>query len=347
MFLSKLRATMLCLLLLLKGSGVLATPVNNASYATLLSRAGTYTNPLNTAKGADPCMRYINGWYYLTSTQNTNIAMKRSTTVNGLKNATLSTLFTDSTAGRNFHFWAPEFWYLNGRWHIYYAVAGNNDDGTHRMHVLQGGTDSSNPMNGAYSYVGPLIPPNRDAWAVDGTILTLSGVNYMVFSSFDGDDQCLWIVRMASPTATSGNAVIISRPTYDWEKVGLNVNEGPEVIQTGGVTRIVFSASYCGGDGYSLGLLTLMGTDPMVASSWEKYNQPLFGTNAANNVYGPGHHFMFQVNNAWYFAYHAKSGSGQSCGDTRTTRVQPFSIVSNRPVFPTAAALSTTIVEPV
>lgn len=27
-----------------------------------------------------------------------------------------------------------------------------------------------------------------------------------------------------------------------------------------------------GGDGYSLGLLTLTGSDPMVASSWEKVN---------------------------------------------------------------------------
>lgn len=257
-------------------SGVVTPTING----TLSRRAGTYTNPLNTAKGADPCMRYISGWYYLTSTQNSNIAMKRATTINGLKSAPLTTLFADSTAGRNFDFWAPEFWYLNGRWYIYYAVAGGGDDATHRMHVLQGGTDAANPMGGAYAYVGPLVPANRDTWAVDGTILTLNAVNYLVFSSFDGDDQCLWIVRMTScvphevlltsrrrerpsdrllspgtlcsspglrmlyvPSVLSSR--VLSERCCQWEKVGLNVNEGPEVIQTGGVTRIVFSASYC------------------------------------------------------------------------------------------------------
>ncbi|EEB95746.1 hypothetical protein MPER_05236, partial [Moniliophthora perniciosa FA553] len=91
----------------------------------LSARAGTYTNPLNQQKGADPCMRYLNGRYFLTSTQNTNIGIKSATTIEGLKSAPLQVLFSDSTAGRNFDF-------------CYYAAAGNRDDGTHRLHVLRG-----------------------------------------------------------------------------------------------------------------------------------------------------------------------------------------------------------------
>lgn len=61
----------------------------------------TYTNPLNQQRGADPCMRYINGKYYLTATQNANITMWSSPTIEGLKASSAATsVFTDSTAGR-------------------------------------------------------------------------------------------------------------------------------------------------------------------------------------------------------------------------------------------------------
>lgn len=63
--------------------------------------AVTYTNPLNQQRGADPCMRFINGKYYLTATQNANITMWSSPTIEGLKASSAATsVFTDSTAGR-------------------------------------------------------------------------------------------------------------------------------------------------------------------------------------------------------------------------------------------------------
>lgn len=101
----------------------------------------------------------------------------------------------------------------------YYAVAGNGDDNTHRLHVLSGGTDASNPMNGAYSHTASLIPSNFDFWAVDGSILELGGARYFIFSGKTTDavwTQCTYIVRMSNPTTLSGNAVQISCPTLSW-----------------------------------------------------------------------------------------------------------------------------------
>ena len=40
---------------------------------------------------------------------------------------------------------------------------------------------------------GRLVIPNRDTWAIDGTVLVTSSANYFVYSSWDGDNQCLWI----------------------------------------------------------------------------------------------------------------------------------------------------------
>lgn len=40
---------------------------------------------------------------------------------------------------------------------------------------------------------GRITIPNRDVWAIDPTILVLSTGNYLVYSSWDGAYQCLWI----------------------------------------------------------------------------------------------------------------------------------------------------------
>ncbi|KAK0202775.1 Arabinanase/levansucrase/invertase [Desarmillaria ectypa] len=292
-------------------------------------------------------MRYIGGVYYMTSTQNTDISMWAATTVEGIKTATPTVLFTDTVAaGRNYDFWAPE----------YYAVAGNRDDNTHRLHVLSGGTDASNPMNGAYSHMASLIPSNFDFWAVDGSILELNGTRYFIFSGKTTDavwTQCTYIVRMSSPTRLSGNAVQISCPTLSWETAATPVQEGPEAITIGGVTHVRhfpvywLSASHCSTDDYALGLLTLTtDANPLLASSWTKATSPLFTKNVAAGVYGPGHHFMFEKDGEHLFAYHGKSKPGLGCGDLRTTRVQPFGINGTTPVFPAVVGDGIAVAEP-
>ncbi|KAJ7573931.1 Arabinanase/levansucrase/invertase [Mycena floridula] len=291
-------------------------------------------------------MRYLNGTYFLTSTQNTNIQMWSATTVGGLKTATPTTLWTDNTAGRNF-----DFWFLSGRWYIYYAAAGNGDDNTHRLHVLQGGTDPNNPKSAAFTYVNSLVPSNFNFWAVDGSILQLNNQLYFIFSGKTTDavwTQCTYIAPMSSPTALSGPAVQISCPTLSWEVAATPVQEGPEAITVGGVTHIVYSASHCSTDDYALGMLTLTsGANPLATSSWIKSPNPVFTKNTAAKVYGPGHHFMFQKDSEWVFAYHGKSAPGLGCGDLRTTRVQQFTIANGTvPVFPAAAATAVAIPEP-
>jgi len=318
----------------------------------LLPRTGTFTNALNSQKGADPCMRWINGTFFLTSTQNTNIVMRAASTVEGLKNATATVLYSDTTSSRNFDFWAPEFWYLDGTWYIYYAVAGNGDDNTHRIHVLRGGTDPNNPMSVVpFTYVTPLIPSNFNSWAVDGNIVEIGTSRYLVLSGNPNPTvqpwiQCLYLTPMSNPTTLSGPAVQISCPTFAWEKAAAAVMEGPEAITINGVTHIVYSASHCSTDDYALGMITLNSTDPLSASSWNKTATPLFTRNNAAGVYGPGHHFMFSKGTEWYFAYHGKAAPNLGCGDSRTTRVQPFTISNNAPVFPTAVATGVPVAEP-
>ncbi|TFK99782.1 glycosyl hydrolase [Pterulicium gracile] len=216
-------------------------------------------------------------------------------TIAGPKTATKKTLFTDATAGRD--------WNL-----CYYAVASNRNDNLHRLHALRGGTNANDPSTGPYTYASRLVPPNFDQWAVDGSILQLNGRLYLLFSGAPTTNpwrQNTYTSLMSSPTQLSGNAVMISGPTFNWEMVGPPVHEGQEFIQVGGVTRIVYSASHCSSEDY-------IGSQPLHRDHpskivWVKSPNPIFGKNVAAGVYGSGHHFMFQFGTQWFFAYHGRA----------------------------------------
>ncbi|KAG9121942.1 hypothetical protein FRC07_001871 [Ceratobasidium sp. 392] len=251
-----------------------------------------FTNPLKTWDGSDPYMVYSNGYYYLTSTTWTNIQITRGKSMAELKTATPKVVWSDTTADRCCGVWAPEIHWMAAQssWYIYYT-AGNaaNYDGQ-RLHVLKG--SSSDIWAATWSYAGKLTVPNRaDVWSIDATVMFLASGQYLVYSSFDGADQCLWIAKMNSPTSL-GNAYKISTPTNAWERIGAPVNEGPAGLYHGGRTWIVYSASSCGGNGYSLATLELTGSDPLSAASWKKNNAgPVFS--AANGNNATGHNGFF------------------------------------------------------
>ncbi|KAJ8093982.1 hypothetical protein PM082_009867 [Marasmius tenuissimus] len=236
-----------------------------------------FQNPIKSRDGSDPFMVYHEGYYYLTSTTWNNIQLTRATTVGGLKTATPKVIWTDSTASRCCNMWAPEIhWQSNeGSWYIYYTAGTTGTLDNQKLHVLKG---SSNIIwDSSWSYAGRIAIPNRDVWAIDATVMVLGTTRYLVYSSWDGPDQCLWISQMNSAT-TVGNTVKISTPTLSWERVGSNVNEGPAAIYRNGRTWIVYSASGCAGTGYKLGRLELTGSNPLSAGSWTKFGNPIFQT---------------------------------------------------------------------
>jgi GH43 family beta-xylosidase len=73
---------------------------------------------------------------------------------------------------------------------------------------------------------------------------------------------------MSTPYTVSGSFRTISTPTLSWQRQGGTVNEGPEILQRGGKTFLVYSASGCWTPACELGQLTLTGSDPLSASSW-------------------------------------------------------------------------------
>ncbi|KAL0953737.1 hypothetical protein HGRIS_004927 [Hohenbuehelia grisea] len=171
----------------------------------------------------------------LTTTTWSNIQITRATTVGGLKTASPKTIWTDKTASRCCNIWAPEIhWQPNeGAWYIYYSAGTSGTFDNQRVHALR--SSATNIWDSTWSYASRIAIPNRDVWSIDATVLVLGNTRYLVYSSWDGPNQCLYIAQMNSAT-TVGNAVKISTPTLSWEQVGANVNEGPAAIYHGGIT---------------------------------------------------------------------------------------------------------------
>ena len=224
-------------------------------------------------------------------------------------------------------FWAPEAHRVNGQWVIYFAA--NRGEalykGLHRTHTLR--AVGNDPSKG-FEYNGPL-DLQEDAFAIDATHLNVSGTDYLVWSGSTAPgelDQKLYITELADAFTPVGERVLISEPEHDWElrgrRLGLwpSINEGPQVLQRGGTTHLLYSASGSWSDHYAFGLLTLQpGADPLSPASWTKQPTPFLAS--GNGVLAPGHGHIIGYRGRDYLIYHAAKYSG--AGWDREVHLQP------------------------
>jgi GH43 family beta-xylosidase len=310
-----------------------------------------FQNPLNTHDGPDPWVQYYEGNYYLTATQGGSIKIWKSPTLAGLVTAAPTTVWTDTTPARCCNIWAPEFHLLDGpdgkRWYLYYSAGTADTLDNQRMHVLE--SAGSDPL-GPYTYKARIFDSTHDVWSIDESILKMpDGRMYLLFSSWFGPNQNLYIAPMSNPWTISGSRVLLSTPTYPWERSVGYVNEGPEALYHGDKIFVVYSASACWGPDYKLGLLTYQGGDPLTKEAWLKHPTPVFERSDAAGVYAPGHNgfFMSPDGRENWIVYHANASPSDGCTGTRTTRAQQFTWNDDgTPNFGTPVPLGTPIPAP-
>ncbi|KAJ8961812.1 hypothetical protein NQ318_021427 [Aromia moschata] len=252
------------------------------------SSADQYTNPI-ALKAPDPWMVYYNGYYYLVATTWSNdIGIRKASKLSGLKDVENTVVHTID--GRVM--WAPEIHLIDGRWYLFYCACAADTEGNrcHRNHVVQSASDD--PM-GPYTFMADFVDDTNDVEELDPSYIIINDQQYLLGSYF-GKTQNLYIRPMANPYTPTGPKYLLSSPTYDWEKEGSTVNEGPEPLYHDGRVFVVYSASACRTANYTLGLLEFVGTDPLNSTHWEKYPEPVFQRSEENHVYGPGHNGFFK-----------------------------------------------------
>lgn len=260
--------------------------------------------------GNDPWVVEKDGNYYYCFSQNNGVAVKRIPSLDKISSAGASQVYSaPNNTAYSREYWAPELHYIRGEWYIYVA-ADDGDNANHRMYVLKGTTQ--NPTD-PFTMVGKITDPS-DKWAIDGTVLPIGDELYFVWSGWEGNEnvaQNIYIAHMSDPCTIDSERVLLSEPTYGWEKVGNPlINEGPVALIHDGRVFIVYSASGSWTDAYCLGMLSLTGEDPMDAASWTKSTKAVFSPRAGV-AYGPGHcSFAPAADGSIIMIYHANLTKG-------------------------------------
>ncbi|MDG2224373.1 MAG: family 43 glycosylhydrolase, partial [Rubripirellula sp.] len=297
--------------------------------------AGKFVNPVG--EGADPwVIRDPNASRYLwcMSEGNRGIAIHSSSTVTSMGQKHVVWTAPD-TGPYSQQVWAPELHFLDEHWYIYFAASdGKNEN--HLTYVLKSAT--RDPL-GQYELHGPLatgdgvdrLTPNE--WSIDMTVLKTGGKRYALWSGWDqlgSDRQYLYIASMESPLKLVGPRIkLCENDDYLWERLEpelgqRGLNEGPQVFQAKGRTSVVYSCGASWLPTYKLGLLELIGDDPLNPDSWVKRPKPVFS--ATPTVYGVGHSsFVKSIDNRqWWHIFHAKRD--RQAGWRRAIFVQPMRV---------------------
>lgn len=193
------------------------------------------------------------------------------------------TVYTAAESGpSSADLWAPELWYLRGKWYIYYAGAsgkGMENWHTHRMFVLE----SNHPL-GPYRFVGQL--ELGEQMAIDGTVMELpDGRLLFIYMGRCDEVNALYLAPMRSPTEIAGPPRLLCRPEYPWEA---DINEGPFPIVREGEIHLLYAANAAHLPKYCLGLLHC--TDPEHVEDpavWVKEENPIL--TGTDDIIGPGH----------------------------------------------------------
>lgn len=288
----------------------------------------------------DPHILYYDGYYYYTGTFGGSVSVKRSETLDGLRNAGTKRLFDANAGGPPGDYWASEIHRVNGNWYIYYTADPTTISGTdnQRMYVIE--NTAEDPYTGTWTN-HRIFDPNNDVWAIDGTVFEHNGELYYVWSGSDVHDniphkpQNIYIARMSNPWTLETGRVLLSTPTSSWE--GNQVDEGPEVVKHGNRIFIAFSSHGCWTPDYRIGGIYMnVNSDPLNPAAWTKHPTPFFSRYDLFDVYGPGHHCFFKSPDGTedWFAYHAVADPAGGCNSKRTVRAQRFYwSADNIPVF--------------
>ncbi|KAI1816845.1 alpha-N-arabinofuranosidase 2 [Poronia punctata] len=260
--------------------------------------------------------------------------------------------------------WAPEIHNVKGKtngkgkgkggWYVIFTATSDGDNPSpledalceyscpainHRMFVL--GSDGPDPWTADYD-LKPTMLDTYDQFAIDGTYFTHGEKLYHVYScwrhKYAGWPANLCITEMSDPSTVSSSLLerqIISVPDQPWEQVPygrptrLATNEGPQQLTNPSTnqTFIIYSAARVNTPYYCLGMLELVGSDPMQYQSWRKHGDGcIFHQNTAEDIYGTGHASFTTSPDGKedYIVYHAQTTAKPRADLYRTARVQRF-----------------------
>lgn len=280
----------------------------------------TFTNPILTERdAADPWVVHHDGAYYFTATLGNGIWVWKSDQLSNLDGAKHVKVYDPPDRGpTSRQVWAPEFYLIDGHWYLYFSASDGKDE-NHRHFVMKSqGTDPLGP----YEFKGRV--DDYDNYAIDGSLLELpDGRRYWMYTT-----GRLEIAPMPTPLrAETSQRSVLTEPTETWERTWV---EAPQALIRDGRVFVIYSAGHSGTPHYVLGLLELVGDDPLNPDHWKKHPGPVFAphVSAEGSVFTVGHNCFTKSPDGTedWIVYHGKDwrGTEHEGFSGRTIRAQPF-----------------------
>ncbi len=310
------------------------------------------SNPLITTEQGgcgDPWIVYHEGYYYHVYNRSDGVYLSKSNSLFEIGNRDIEVKIHDNSDSSNEtqgSWFAPELHYIDEVWYVYAAPAHADNAADHDMYVLsfEGDSPLADGENTKYTPRGFMSGLNDSATLnIDGTYFGYEGKHYFIWS----DQGSLKIANLSKDAdgfyTILSDAKTISRPTYDWEMNVYSLNEGPAILEHNGKVFLSFSASDSQSDWYAIGILEFAGGDPLDASNWTKWEEPVLEQDRELGIYGPGHNSFTKVliNGNWvdYIVYHCHdksvtAGEVATAWNARTVHAQPvYWDIDGKPVF--------------
>jgi GH43 family beta-xylosidase len=174
-------------------------------------------------------------------------------------------------------FWAPEVYFLNGQFYMYYSA----DE-----HICV--ATSNSPLG---PFVQDVQQPMFEEKGIDNSLfIDDDGTPYLFFVRFT-DGNAIWMAQLENDYKTIKTSTLhlcFAANTSGWEADLGKVNEGPFCIKHNGLYYLTYSANDYRSQKYGVGYAY---TDN-ISGSWVKYsNNPIL--QKPEGLFGTGHHCLF------------------------------------------------------
>ena len=300
----------------------------------------TFTNPVKVK--SDPWLFYHDGYYYLTGSAAYGITVVKVPNIGDLQYADYEKVYSSpiksNWSAEIHHFTDAEVGEGNGGWYCY---IGSPEDGvenaTRRMYVIKcldgdnlmgrWGNPVTGEVNVPQRVLAPDIEDYKNWWGAGQSVIRIGGKVYALFVSEVGRNtaefhQTINIMQMENPWTLKGQASVICKPEYDWEKVGYSYNPNstgknkayPAVVEGAtalygkdGSIFLTYTGSGVWTTEYQIGYMQYLGGDPMDPASWKK--NPTSILYKSDEICGTGHgSFVTDTAGQTWVCYHAYKG---------------------------------------
>ena len=321
-------------------SGAVALGGNNTSAINVaenrnldapLSGEISFTNPI--AGYADPSIVFHDGYYYYTYANGYSggmgLWMAKAVNLCDIGKVEPVLIWSQKLTGQAKEMtalWAPQLYFMDGKWYIYAAAQTSADTATgadlRYPYVWVGQPDD--PM-GEYTFFGCMENIDPDAYTyLSPRVIKHGGKWYMFMSGFytksdtNPHTQRMRVCELESPTKMASKQIVISSPEYYYEydpadtAMTKGIMEGPYPFYApNGTLYLIFAAGHTRTDYYCTGIMRFNGSDSdslLDASLWEKFPEPLQYTDLQSFVYSPGAMVVTTSpdGSKYYGVYHAK-----------------------------------------